>query len=240
MEEQIDRLTTINESVRKSLGASQARISVLAKEKAELQTELRTLKRPATPIQEQAGQEEEIIEEEGVTYNDDNELQEQQDNTNETEEVEDEKTPQNSFEKTEVIVNLSEANPPPKPPRLKVELEATENGVEFHENRYNGVEGKDEQRENKSGGNNNDEEHEHDDWEFLDEIEKPDYKRGKSEEERRVKAVDNHTRGEKEIQLDPNRPRYTKAEMLEILIERNNLKERVFALEDELKIYKPR
>ena len=240
MEEQIDRLTTINESVRKSLGASQARISVLAKEKAELQTELRTLKRPATPIQEQAGQEEEITEEEGVTHNDDNELQEQQDNTNETEEVEDEKTPQNSFEKTEVIVNLSEANPPPKPPRLKVELEATENGVEFHENHCNGVEGKDEQRENKSNGNNNDEEHKHDDWEFLDEIEKPDYKREKSEEERKVKAVGNHTRGEKEIQLDPNRPRYTKAEMLEVLIERNNLKERVFALEDELNIYKPR
>ncbi|CAH3191899.1 unnamed protein product [Porites evermanni] len=240
MEEQIDRLTTINESVRKSLGASQARISVLAKEKAELQTELRTLKRPATPIQEQEGQEEEIIEEKGVIYNDDNELQEQQDNANETEEVEDEETPQNSFEKTEVIVNFSEANPPPKPPRLKVELEATENNVEFHENHYNGIEGKDEQRKNKSDKNGNDEEHEDGDWEFLGEIEKPDFKREKSEEEQKVKAVVNHTRGEKEIKLDPNRPRYTKAEMLEVLIERNNLKERVFALEDELKIYKPR
>ena len=240
MEEQIDRLTTINESVRKSLGASQARISVLAKEKAELQTELHTLKRPATPIQEQEGQEEEIIEEKGVIYNDDNELQEQQDNANETEEVEDEETPQNSFEKTEVIVNLSEANPPPKPPRLKVELEATENGVEFDENHYNGIEEKDEQRENKSHINGNDEEHEDGDWEFLGEIEKPDYTREKSEEEQKVKAVVNHTRGEKQIKLDPNRPRYTKAEMLEVLIERNNLKERVFALEDELKIYKPR
>ena len=240
MEEQIDRLTTINESVRKSLGASQARISVLAKEKAELQTELRALKRPATPIQEQEGQEEEIIEEKGVIYNDDNELQEQQDNANETEEVEDEETPQNSFEKTEVIVNLSEANPPPKPLRLKVELEATENGVEFHENHYNGIEGKEEQRVNKSDLNGNDEEHEDGDWEFLGEIEKPDFKRETSEEEQKVKAVVNHTRGEKEIKLDPNRPRYTKAEMLEVLIERNNLKERVFALEDELKIYKPR
>ena len=233
MEEQIDRLTTINESVRKSLGASQARISVLAKEKAELQTELRTLKRPATPIQKQAGQEEEIIEEKRVIYNDDNELQEQHDNANETEEVEDEETPQNSFEKTEVIVNLSEANPPPKPPRLKVELEATAN-------HYNGIEGKDEQRKNKSDINGNDEEHEDGDWEFLGEIEKPDYTREKSEEEQKVKAVVNHTRGEMEIKLDPNRPRYTKAEMLEVLIERNNLKERVFALEDELKIYKPR
>ena len=241
MEEQIDRLTNINESVRKSLGASQARISVLAKEKAELQTELRTLKRPATPIQEQEGQEEEIIEERGARCNDDNEqLQEQQDNANETEEVEDEETPQNSFEKTEVTVNLSEANPPPKPPRLKVELEATENGVEFHDNHYNGIEGKEEQRENKSDINGNDEEHEDGDWEFLGEIEKPDFKRETSEEEQKVKAVVNHTRGEKEIKLDPNRPRYTKAEMLEVLIERNNLKERVFALEDELKIYKPR
>ena len=240
MEEQIDRLTTINESVRKSLGASQARISVLAKEKAELQTELRTLNRPATPIQEQAGQEEEIVEEKGVIYNDDDDLQEQTDNANETEEVEDEETPQNAFEKTEVIVNLSEANPPPKPPRLKVNLEATENGIEFHQNHYNGIEGKDEQKENKSDINGNGEEHEDGDWEFLGEIEKPDFKREKSEEEQKVKAAVNHTRGEKEIKLDPNRPRYTKAEMLEVLIERNNLKERVFALEDELKIYKPR
>lgn len=240
MEEQIDRLTTINESVRKSLGASQARISVLAKEKAELQTELRTLNRPATPIQEQAGQEEEIVEEKGVIYNDDDDLQEQTDNVNETEEVEDEETSQNAFEKTEVIVNLSEANPPPKPPRLKVDLEATENGIEFHQNHYNGIEGKDEQRENKSDINGNGEEHEDGDWEFLGEIEKPDFKREKSEEEQKVKAVVNHTRGEKEIKLDPNRPRYTKAEMVEVLIERNNLKERVFALEDELKIYKPR
>lgn len=40
--------------------------------------------------------------------------------------------------------------------------------------------------------------------------------------------------------LDPNRPRYTKAELQEILVERNKLKEECFSLREELSWYKPK
>ncbi|EDO42766.1 predicted protein [Nematostella vectensis] len=44
MEEQIDRLTNINESLRRNLSAKQTRIRMLAKEKAELQAEFKAFK----------------------------------------------------------------------------------------------------------------------------------------------------------------------------------------------------
>ena len=243
MEEQIERLTTINESVRKTLGASQARISILAKEKAELQTELRTFKRTTSVLPVQTVEDEDV-EEEGF-IDSDNELQEQNsgEEGEEGEEVEEGKTT-NSDEKTEEIVDLSKGKPPQKPPRMKIETEAEETGDKLNNNE-NGVSdrdihenGKDELKEKEFNRNGNDEERD-DGWEFVVGPPKTSYKREKSEEERKEKRDENQTRGEKE-RKDPNRPRYTKAEMLEILIERNNLKERVFALEDELKIYKPR
>ena len=39
--------------------------------------------------------------------------------------------------------------------------------------------------------------------------------------------------------LDPNRPRYTRKELEEVLFERNKLKEEVFTLREELALYKP-
>ena len=39
---------------------------------------------------------------------------------------------------------------------------------------------------------------------------------------------------------DPNRPRFTTAELKEILHERNELKAKVSELEDELECYRPR
>lgn len=238
MEEQIQRLTTINESVRKTLGASQARISVLAKEKAELQTELRMLKRTTSVSEVQTGQDENV-EEEGFEDSE-NEL-EDQNSADEGEEAEEEKN-LNSDQKSEEILDLSNVKPPPKPPRVKIELDAEENGDKLNSNESgvgNGDEnGKDDLKENELNGKDKGEEHE-DDWEFVGGKPKTSYSREKSEEQKNERNEDNQSRKEKE-KKDPNRPRYTKAEMLEILIERNNLKERVFALEDELKIYKPR
>ncbi|KAG8251812.1 Rab interacting lysosomal protein-like 1 [Homalodisca vitripennis] len=43
-----------------------------------------------------------------------------------------------------------------------------------------------------------------------------------------------------EAQEDPNRPRFTTAELKEILHERNNLKARVSDLEDELETFRPK
>ena len=238
MEEQIERLTTINESLRKTLGASQARISVLAKEKAELQTELRSIKRTKV-LQVQTGQDE-SIEEEGFVDSD-NEVQEQI-SGDEGEEVEEGKM-QNVDERPEEVVDLSKRIPPPKPPRQELELEAEQNGGRLNNNE-NGINGQDkngrgEHEENELNQNGNDEQHEHDDWEFVGDTPKTAYKREKAKEELKEKRQENQSKVEKD-KKDPNRPRYTKAEMLEILAERNNLKERVFALEDELKIYKPR
>ena len=131
MEEQIERLTTINESVRKTLGASQARISVLAKEKAELQTELRSIKRTRSVLQVQTG-EDESIEEEGFVDSD-NEVQEQI-SADEGEEEEEEGKVQNVDERPEEVVDLSKRIPPPKPPRQKLELDAEQNGDRLNNN----------------------------------------------------------------------------------------------------------
>ena len=239
MEEQIERLTTINESVRKTLGASQARISGLAKEKAELQTELRSIKRTRSVLQVQTGQDESINEEGSVDS--DSEVQERI-SADEGEDVEEEKM-QNVDERPEEVVDLSKGIPPPKPPRQELELDAERNRDESNNNE-NGISdqyknGRDEHTKNELNKNGNDEQHEHDDWEFVGETPKTAYEREKAKEERKEKREENQNKPEKE-KKDPNRPRYTKAEMLEILTERNNLKERVFALEDELKIYKPR
>lgn len=240
MEEQIERLTTINESVRKTLGASKARIHTLAKEKAELQTELRALRRKDdSPVESDESEDAEDLEGFMDSYN---EQKEQNSEEEEGEEV-DEETVQNSEENTEEVVAISNGKPPPKPPRLKVEGEENADVLNNNESNVgdNETTTKADRKENELNvkQNGNDEEEANDaDWQIVDRTRTNAYSREKSEEERKEKRVENQKRGEKENK-DPNRPRYTKAEMLEILTERNNLKERVFALQDELKIYKP-
>ena len=233
MEEQIERLTTINESVRKTLGASKERIHTLAKEKAELQTELRALRRKDdTPLHSDESDAEDI---EGFMDS----FSEQQNAEREEEEEGrvDEETEQNSEGNTGDDVALGKGKAPPKPPRLQ--LEGVENADVLNNNENNvcnnetkAIEDvKEEEMLVRQNGNDK-EEANTGDWEIVDPTSKTTYNREKSQEARKERRADKENK-------DPNRPRYTKAEMLEILTERNNLKERVFALQDELKIYKP-
>lgn len=244
VEEQIERLTTINESVRKTLGASKARIHTLAKEKAELQTELRALRhKDETPLQSDESDAEDI---EGFmeSYSE----QQEQNSAGEDEEGEgevDEETVQNSEENTEDVVALSNRKPPSKPPRLQLEGEENADVLNNNENNVGNNETKiiegGKENEMKVRQNGNDEEEANSgDWEIVGRTTKTAYNREKSQEERRQRRAENQRLGRADKEnKDPNRPRYTKAEMLEILTERNNLKERVFALQDELRIYKP-
>ncbi|KAL9981913.1 hypothetical protein ACROYT_G010677 [Oculina patagonica] len=245
VEEQIERLTTINESVRKTLGASKARIHTLAKEKAELQTELRALRRikDDTPVETDESEEEDAEDLEGFmdSYNEPQE-QNSEEEEEEGEEV-DEETVQNSGENTEEVVAISNGKPPPKPPRVKGEGEENADVLNNNESNVGDDEAKTkaDMKENELNVKQNgkdEEEANDDDWQIVGRTRTNAYTREKSEEERKEKRAENQKRGEKENK-DPNRPRYTKAEMLEILTERNNLKEKVFALQDELKIYKP-
>lgn len=241
MEEQIERLTTINESVRKTLGASKARIHVLATEKAELQTELRALRcKDESPVESdeyEADEEAEDVEGFMESYS-----EQQEQNSEEEEKEVDEETVQNSEENGKEVVAISNGKPPPKPPRLQLEVD--ENADVLNNNKSNVEDNetttKVERKENEINvkENGNEEEEANGDWEFVGRPRSTAYNREKSEEERKRKRAENQKRAEKENK-DPNRPRYTKAEMLEILTERNKLKERVFALQDELKIYKP-
>lgn len=233
MEEQIERLTTINESVRKTLGASKERIHTLAKEKAELQTELRALRRKdETPLQSDESDAEDI---EGFMDS----FSEQQNAEGEEEEEGrvDEETEQNSAGNTGDEVALGKGKPPPKPPRLQLEgvenadvLNNNENNVCNNETKVIEVVKEEDMLVRQNG--NDKEEANTGDWEIVGPTSKIMYNREKSQEARKERRADKENK-------DPNRPRYTKAEMLEILTERNNLKERVFALQDELKIYKP-
>ena len=242
MEEQIERLTTINESVRKTLGASKARIHTLAKEKAELQTELRALRHNNdTPLQSDESGAEDI---EGFMDS----FTEQQDAKEEEEEEKavDEETVQNSEGNTEDITALSNRKPPPKPPRLQLDGEGNGDVLNNNEdiignNETKVIEGGKE-NELTVGQNGNDEEEENNgDWEIVGRTRKTAFNREKSREERKERRAENQRQGRADGKenKDPNRPRYTKAEMLEILTERNNLKEKVFALQDELRIYNP-
>lgn len=240
VEEQIDRLTTINESVRKTLGASKARIHTLAKEKAELQTELRVLRHKGeTPLQSDESGAEDI---EGFMDS----SSEQLDAEGEEEEVGvDEETVQNSEGNTEDVAALSNRKPPPKPPRLQLEggenadvLNNNENNVENNETKVIEVAKEKEIMVEQNG--NDEEEEDHGDWEIVGPVTKTAFNREKSRKEQKETRAENQRQGRADKEnKDPNRPRYTKAEMLEILTERNDLKEKVFALQDELRIYKP-
>ena len=239
VEEQFERLTTVNESVRKTLGASKARIHTLAKEKAELQTELRALRhKDDTPLQSDESGAEDI---EGFMDS----FNEQQDDEEEEEEV-DEETVQNSERNSEDVALSSNQKPPPKPPRLQLEGEENANVLNNNENIVENNKTKviDGRKENEMmvGQNGNDEEEENNsDWEIVGQTTKTAHNREKSHDERKERRAENQQQGRAngKENKDPNRPRYTKAEMLEILTERNSLKEKVFALQDELRIYKP-
>lgn len=229
MEEQIQRLTTINESLRKTLSASQARVSTLAKEKAELQTELRSVNRTKLPsvLQVQENQEENI--DDADLINSDHE---------EGVEVEDEKIQDKMDELSETAVDVSKGVPPPKPPRLKNELDVEQNGDGLTGNESAVSDQDKDETQDDLNRNGPDEKDEHGDWELIGEASKTAFDAKKSIE-RKEKVGGNQLQTEMDKKKDPNRPRYTKAEMLEVLIERNNLKEQVFALKDELRIYKP-
>lgn len=296
MEEQIQRLTTINESVRKTLVASQARVNTLAKEKAELQTELRTLSRGTNVVQLQGNyldavddadperanleqQQQVSTEENGENvYGRNHELQQlkrvenaeavgltdratpqleaveseqdvddrgefQELNTTknaEDERVENEKGQGTSDKTSQTILKDDKSEvPPPKPPRLQIELDDEKGGNDLWPSNEGRVVSDQDKRHTEEDSNDNTsiEKDEHADWEFIRVAPKVKTKLEKWTEQKE-KAESKLTSTMMNIK-DPNRPRYTKAEMLEVLIERNNLKERVFALEDELRIYKP-
>ncbi|XP_032236486.1 RILP-like protein 1 isoform X2 [Nematostella vectensis] len=171
MEEQIDRLTNINESLRRNLSAKQTRIRMLAKEKAELQAEFKAFKLDL-------GKENIGLSESEELTGDIHDSYEQEDDGNE-------------------LTELHQRNNSHKE-------EENNNGT--HEKVASEV-------------------HE---WEILE--------NGENEE----KVEWEEGRMDKSAPLDPNRPRYTKAELQEILNERNQLKEEVFFLKDELAYYRPK
>lgn len=157
----------------------------------------------------------------------------------------DEESVQNSEGNTEDVAALSNRKPPPKPPRLQLEggknadvLNNNENNVENNETKVIEVAKEKEIMVEQNG--NDEEEEDHGDWEIVGPVTKTAYNREISRKEHKETRSENQREGRADKEnKDPDRPRYTKAEMLEILTERNGLKEKVFALQDELRIYKP-
>ena len=212
----------------------------MAKEKAELQTELRTLRLKGEPQTESDDNEDADSVEQFMNSYSEQPHKIGAEDGEEKEEVIEEKV-KNSDENSE-NVDLINGKPPPKPPRLKIEEEAEEHVDEYNNNESEVVEIKTEvkveRKEDEVHVNQNGDDEEgasEDDWEIVGRTRKTAFSREKTKDGDKENK-DNQSRVENK---DPNRPRYTKAEMLEILIERNNLKEQVFALQDELKIYKP-
>lgn len=247
VEEQIVRLTNINESVRKTLGASKDRIHDLAKEKAELQTELRALRLKA---ESQAESDESDMGEEAESVEQFMNSHSQQPLENGTENGKDgedkAEDTMKTFNGNSETVEFSTEVPPPKPPRLVIEEGGREEEDKCNNNEKGSphdkmepkgqVERKEVQVLVKQIGDD-EEEIGDNEWEFDGRTSKKVQIRETSKEGDTEKK-DSQTRAESGNK-DPNRPRYTKTEMLEVLTERNNLKEQVFALQDELKIYKP-
>ena len=212
----------------------------MAKEKAELQTELRTLRLKGEPQTESDDSEDADSVEQFMNSCSEQPHKNGAEDGEEEEEVIEDKV--QNFDENSENVDLSKGKPPPKPPRLKIEEEAEENVDEYNNNESEIVERKTEvkveRKEDEVHVNQNGDDEEgasEDDWEIVGRTTKAVYSREKSKDGDKENK-DNQSRVENK---DPNRPRYTKAEMLEILIERNNLKEQVFALQDELKIHKP-
>lgn len=245
VEEQIVRLTNINESVRKTLGASKDRIHDLAREKAELQTELRALRLRAEPLAEsdEDGDAESV--EQFMNSYGKQPLENHGSEDDKEGEALAEDTVKNS-DKNSGTVEISTENPPPKPPRLKVEEEGGENVDEYNNNETKVAEDETEpevqvERKEKEvliKQIDDDKEGTGDDgWEIVGRSSKK-VLNGEKSKDGGTEKRESQTRAETGNK-DPNRPRYTKAEMLEVLTERNKLKEQVFALQDELKIYKP-
>lgn len=247
VEEQIVRLTNINEGVRKTLGASKDRIHDLAKEKAELQTELRALRLKAESQAESdesdMGEEAESVEQ----FMNSHSQQPLENGTKNGKDGEDKaEDTMKTFNGNSETVEFSTEVPPPKPPRLVIEEGGREEEDKCNNNEKGGphdkmepkgqIERKEVQVLVKQIGDD-EEEIGDNEWEFVGRTSKEVQIRETSKEGDTEKK-DSQSRAESGNK-DPNRPRYTKAEMLEVLTERNNLKEQVFALQDELKIYKP-
>lgn len=144
MEEQVERLVNINETLRKNLSSLQTRVNLMAKEKAEYEAELEMIKFERTE------QDEEISDDVGVCIEE---------------------------ELARMDAQFAEDR--------KADVEKTEDGC------------------TETIGSTDDD-------------------------------------NARSLEKDPNRPRYTKAELQEILTERNRLKEECFSLREELSWYKPR
>lgn len=141
MAEQLERLSNINQGLRRNLSVQQERTNTLAKEKAAIQTEVTSLKQELGDIREQSQQSENA-----------------------------------SNEETSVVVNGLLNN-------------------------------------NDDNSTNVDETHD------------------KEKEEDETTPMNNTK--------DPNRPRFTRQELHDVLNERNQLKEEVLSLKEELAFYKP-
>lgn len=172
MEEQIERLANINESLRKNLAVQQSRMNGLAKEKAEYEAELKILK---LELSEQEEAENQALD--GDRKCSDGDI--------------------GSF----------------------IEDDFAKMDVQFRQNEdvHNGKE----VSKRKEDG-----------WAIID----------VDERETTIDQNNENTDSSatRTLERDPNRPRYTRAELQEILTERNKLKEEVFSLTEELSWYKPK
>ena len=217
----------------------------MAREKAELQTELRALRLRAEPLAEsdEDGDAESV--EQFMNSYGKQPLENHGAEDDKEGEALAEDTVKNSDENSGTV-EISTKNPPPKPPRLKVEEEGGENVDEYNNNETKVAEDETEPEvqverkekevlikqivDDKEGTGD-------DGWEIVGRSSKK-VLNGEKSKDGGTEKRESQTRAETGNK-DPNRPRYTKAEMLEVLTERNKLKEQVFALQDELKIYKP-
>lgn len=173
MEEQIERLANINESLRKNLAVQQSRMNGLAKEKAEYEAELKILKLELS--------EQEEAEYQGLDG-------------------------ERKFSDGDVGSFIEDDF---------AKIDVRQNAENHAEDLHNGKE----VSKRKEDG-----------WAIIDVAGK----------EKPLDQNENADSSTKTLERDPNRPRYTRAELQEILTERNKLKEEVFSLKEELSWYKPK
>ncbi|KAK3750633.1 hypothetical protein QZH41_012816 [Actinostola sp. cb2023] len=159
MEEQVERLMNINESLRKNLATQQARMNSVAKEKAEYEAELKILKIDISDELDAERKRSDI----GVCI-------------------------EEEFAKMDAQFGQDIEEPGNE----------VQNGQEIVKRKEDG-------------------------WDII-----------------QVTGGEDNQGSQKTLERDPNRPRYTRAELQEILAERNKLKEECFSLREELSWYKPK
>jgi hypothetical protein len=175
MEEQIERLANINESLRKNLAVQQSRMNAVAKEKAEYEAELKILK---LELNEQDEAEYRGLD--GERKCSDGE-----------------------------VGNFIEDD------FAKMDAQFAGQNAEKREEKGNDLQNGQRVTKRKEDG-----------WEIIQVA-------GNEKKDEKAESL-------RTLERDPNRPRYTRAELQEILTERNKLKEEVFSLREELSWYKPK